>query len=402
MWCSPFPGRAWPLLAACCLPAAAQAGLSLDQALRLAADQAPALTSQQLGLEAAQSARIAADALPDPRLSVGMENLPISGPDRFNPVSDFMTMQRLGLMQDVPNRAKREARAAGAQAKVEREQAMLTVVRLNVRRETQLAWLGVHYAERKLAQLADLDRESQLLLSTLDARIASGKAMPTDKLMARQDALALADRRDEARRDVAKARVALRRWVGTRGDEALDGEPPPQALNAEEVRAQVHRHAELAPYAAMQAMAQAEAREADAEQHGDWSWEVAYSRRGPQYGDMVSFQISMDLPWQKATRQAPLLLAKQKEAARVLAERDATMRAHQEEVEGQLAEWQALDAQRQRLTAQGQLPGRPGRSVGRAGGAQGGRGDPAAAHRPGRPTGRAAGAPDHPDRGVTP
>jgi len=186
------------------------------------------------------------------------------------------------------------------------------------------------------------------------SRIASGKAMPAERTMARQDALALADRRDDAQRDVAKARAALRRWVGPRADEALEGEPPPLAVQDDEVRAGLHRHAELLPYAAMQAMAQAEAGEAEAEQRGDWAWEVVYSRRGAQYGDMVSFQLSFDLPWQKAQRQQPQIAARLKDVQRVQAERDETVRRHGEEVEGQLAELKALEAQRSRLEGSGQ------------------------------------------------
>jgi hypothetical protein len=172
--------------------------------------------------------------------------------------------------------------------------------------------------------------------------------------MARQEALALADRRDDAQRDVAKARAALRRWVGVRADEALEGEPTVAAVSPEQVRAELHRHAEIAPYAAMQAMAQAEAREADAEQRGDWGWELSYNKRGAQYGDMVSFQFTFDLPWQRSQRQQPQLLAKQKEALRIEAERDDTMRRHGEELEAQLAELRALDSQHERLTGTGQ------------------------------------------------
>jgi hypothetical protein len=39
--------------------------------------------------------------------------------------------------------------------------------------------------------------------------------------MARQEALALADRGDDLARDVARARAELRRWVGARADDAL-------------------------------------------------------------------------------------------------------------------------------------------------------------------------------------
>jgi len=332
----------------------AHAGLSLQDASRLAREQAPALLAQQLALAGAQSSRGAAGTLPDPRLTLGVDNLPISGADRFSLTRDFMTMAKIGLMQEVPNSAKREAREAGAQARVEREQAMLAVVQLAVQRAAMLAWLAAHYAERRVTQLADLERENQLLQDTLDARIAAGRAMPAERTMARQEALALADRRDDASRDVAKARAALRRWVGVRADETLEGEPGAGALSAEQVRADLHRHAEIAPYTAMRAVAQAEAREADAEQRGDWGWEVSYNKRGSQYGDMVSFQFNFDLPWQRAQRQQPQLLAKQKEAQRIEAERDDTMRRHGEELEVQLAELQALDRQYARLSGNGQ------------------------------------------------
>jgi hypothetical protein len=141
--------------------------------------------------------------------------------------------------------------------------------------------------------------------------------------------------------------------VGERAAEPLTGEPPLQTQPADEARAAIHRHAELAPFDAMRAMADAEAREMNAEQRGDWAWEVAYQRRGPQYGDMVSFQISMDLPWQKERRQKPIADAKRIDAARVEAERQATLRLHQEELDGWLAEGQALQAQRDRLAGPG-------------------------------------------------
>jgi outer membrane protein TolC len=336
------------------VPVPASAGLSFDEATRLARDQAPSLAAQHQALAGAQAIQVSAATLPDPRLTVGVDNLPISGADRFSLTRDFMTMQRIGVMQEVPNRAKRQARAAGAQARVERERATLVVAQLAVQREAALAWLGVHFAERRVAKLSELERENRVQQETLDARIAAGKAMPAERTMARQEALMLADRRDDAERDVAKARAALRRWVGARADEALEGAPPAIALQPEAVRAGLHRHAEIAPYAAMQAMAQADVAEADAEQRGDWAWEVAYSRRGPQYGDMVSFQFSFDLPWQKGQRQQPQIVAKRQEALRVESERDETLRKHREEVDGQLAELQALDAQRSRLEGSGQ------------------------------------------------
>jgi cobalt-zinc-cadmium efflux system outer membrane protein len=339
---------AWLLLG---LPLAASAGLSFDETTRLAHEQAPALQAQRSTLDGAQALLPAAATLPDPRLIVGLDNLPVTGADRFSTTADFMTMQRIGVMQEVPNSAKREARTAGAQARIERERSLLAVTELAVRRDAGLAWLAVYFAESRAARLAGLERENQLLQDTLDARIASGQALPAERTMARIDALMIADRRDDALRDVERARASLRRWVGARGAEPLEGGPPAWQIKPEQLRAELHRHAEIAPYDAMQAMAWAEAREADAEQRGDWGWELVYSRR-PQYGDMMSFQLVFDLPWDRERRQQPQLMAKQREAARIEAERADTLRRHSEDIDAQLAELKALDAQHARLERQ--------------------------------------------------
>ncbi|MDI4635240.1 TolC family protein [Pelomonas sp. V22] len=343
----------------CLLAGASLAGpasaLSYTEALAIAERQHPALRAQQANVDSASALQGAAGSLPDPRLSVGVENLPTSGMDRWSLSRDFMTMQRIALMQEVPNSAKRAAQAETAQARIERERAMLVVQRLQVRQALGTAWVGVQAVEQRRAVLQDLVTENQRLQQTLPARIAGGTAGAADLLMARQEALGLADRLDELQRDADKARAALRRLIGPQAEEALEGDAPLPLLSADELRARLHSHAELAPYPAMQAMARGELREAQAESRGDWSWEVAYSRRGRQWGDMVSFQLSFDLPWQKDRRQQPGIAAKQREAERVALEREEVERRHRQELEDELAEQQSLARQIARLESDGLL-----------------------------------------------
>ncbi|MBI5717418.1 MAG: TolC family protein [Burkholderiales bacterium] len=330
----------------------ALAGLSYAQALDLARQAAPALRAGGATVAGAAAARPAAGTLPDPRLSAGLENLPIAGPDRWSSTRDTGTMQRLTLMQEVPNRAKRDARLRVAEARVERERATLALAALAVRREAALAWIGVYHAERRLALLADARRENQVLRETLPARIAAGTAQPAELTMARQEALAIDDRGDDLARDVKRARADLRRWVGARADEPLVGGPALPEVAADEVRGALHRHAELVPFGAMREMATAEMAEADAEKRGDWAWELVYSRR-PRYDDMVSFQLSFDLPWQRDRRQQPAVEAKRQEAQRIDAEREDVLRRHAAELEAMLAEGAALEAQLARLQGPG-------------------------------------------------
>jgi len=339
----PTPALLALVFAAASLQAVA-AGLGYAEALELARQAAPTLRAGDAAVAAVVAVRPAAATLPDPRLSAGIENLPIAGPDRWSPTRDTATMHRLALMQDVPNRAKREARAQVAQARVERERTMRAATALAVQRDTALAWLGAFHAGRRQALLAELRRENDVLQQTLPARVAAAQAQPADLAMARLEALAIADRGDDLARDVRRARAELRRWVGERADEPLLGAPVLPAVQAEHVRAGLARHAELAPYGALREMASAEMAEAEADKRGDWSWEIAYSRR-PRYDDMVSFQLRFDLPWQRDQRQQPAVEAKRREAYRIEAEREDVLRRHAAEVEAMLAELAALEAQ---------------------------------------------------------
>jgi cobalt-zinc-cadmium efflux system outer membrane protein len=225
---------------------------------------------------------------------------------------------------------------------------------LNVKRETAVAWLSLYYATRRLDALAKVESENRLLLDTVNARVANGQLIPPDALMARQEALLLADRHDELERDTRKARIALQRWVGPAAQASLAGEPPAWAQGGEPSRPQeVAHHAELAVYAPMKRMAQAESQEAQAEQRGDWGWELAYSKRGPTFGDMVSFQFSIDLPIWQGSRQIPKAQARQQDLMRVEAQEREALRRHEAEIDSQLAELTAVERTRDRLTHMG-------------------------------------------------
>ena len=327
--------------------------LNFAEAREIAEQQSPRVSAQRLQIDAVEFARKAAGTLPDPKLSIGLENFPISGMDRWSLTREPMTGQRLALMQEVPNQAKRDAKVASAQARVERERAALVLQRLQIRQELGLAWIAAQAVEQRDQLLAELLAENQRLQDSLPARVAGGSAQAGDLLAAQQEALALSDRRDDLQRDRSKARAMLRRWVGPRADESLQGGTGPLIHPVAQLRAELSSHAELALYPAMQSMARAESHEAQSESRGDWSWEIAYSRRDRRWGDMVSFQVTFDLPWQKDRRQTPMIQAKQRELERLEAEQEDVARRHLQELDDSAAELQALDSQIERLKSTG-------------------------------------------------
>lgn len=164
----------WLLLALLPGWSAQAASLSLDDALLLAERNAPSLLAQSEKASAARSAAIPAGELPDPKLNLGLQNIPIEGDERWSTQRDNMSMQVVGLMQEMPNGDKRKARVETAQAAIERADAEAGVERLKVRSASAQAWIATYTLQRKLAMFDDFYRENRLLDATVRARLAGG------------------------------------------------------------------------------------------------------------------------------------------------------------------------------------------------------------------------------------
>lgn len=327
-------------------------GLSFNEALRLAETQAPQLVARQAAVDGASEATMGANALPDPKAFIGIDNLPVDGANRFSTSADFMTMQKIGVMQDVPNSKKREARTEAAHARVAQEGVELSLARITVRSETAAAWLNRYFLDRQIAVLAAQETDNRLLADAVRVQFLAGKSMGADTLLPRQEALALANRRDDLQRDITTADAALRRWSGIPVPVELSGEPPVFTIDPDALRQHVQHHPELLRLKPMADMARSALHEAEAARHPDWGVELAYQKRGPDFGDMVSFQVSADLPLFTGSRQDPQIRARQKALSSIDAERDAMQREHAAALEADIATSQALQRQIDRLQQQ--------------------------------------------------
>jgi len=319
------------------------APLTLDQALQQAVQSYPALAAQQARVDAARQAQIPAAELPDPKLGIGIENFPVSGPNAGSLTADFMTMQRISLLQEVPNADKRRARREVADARVAEAGAGQLVLRREVRRDTALAWITRITVEKKLAWFGQLEQENRLLATTVRARIASGQAQLAEAVVPQQEALKLADQRDDLQAQQQQAVAGLRRWLGPTADGAQDTSWPSWPVGRAALQARLHQHPELRAFEPREQVLAAEVREAEAAKHPDWGVELAYQRRGQQFGDMVSLEFGFDLPLFTERRQDPRIAAKQAERIGLAAERESMLRSHTEELERDLAEYERLE-----------------------------------------------------------
>ncbi|WP_222908174.1 TolC family protein [Pseudomonas sp. DNDY-54] len=331
--------------AACCcvmLVPISAAALTFENALQLAERQSPSLQAEASKLIAAKQSATPAGELPDPKLLLGLQNLPIDGDAAWRPGEDGMTMQMIGLMQEVPNRDKREARVALAQAGISRAEAERHIEALKVRQATAQAWIATHTVERKQHLFSTLYDENRLLAETVQAKIAGGRGEVADAVIPRQEAALLAEREDELIQLRSQARASLTRWIGEAGQQPLSGNLPGWSVDGQAMLSRVQAHPEIAAYAPKLREAQARIGEATAETKPDWSWEVDYLKRGREYGDMVNLTFSFDLPIFQRSRQSPRIAARHAQLNQLEAERDASQRAFAEQLSVELAELQRI------------------------------------------------------------
>ena len=166
----------WLLAVSLMASAADGQALSFDEAVELALQGAPQVTARAEGITAMRELAVSAGRLPDPALLVGVDNLPVDGPDAWSTTADFMTMRNVGLMQEFPNRRKRSLERERASAEVRFADAELADTSLTVARETARAWTRRAAVESALQDLKSLRPEVELGAAAARAGVASGRA----------------------------------------------------------------------------------------------------------------------------------------------------------------------------------------------------------------------------------
>ncbi len=279
--------------------------LRLADAIAAARADNPAHLAARLRADAAAEAIAPAGAMPDPELSLGLMNRPIDGFGSGEP----MTMNQVGLAQLFPWPGKRAA--AGDRARWMATSASLTAdeIAADVAGRLAVQYYEAAWLDRAIAISTDTRRLLRELVRVAEARYAVGE-VPQQDVFRSQVAVAQLGEQLEmlaAERDAAAARL-----------NALMGRDPFLAVAALELpslpsgpaqgdSAIVGAVADRPAIRAAEAMAEAAtagAREADRAFYPDLRLGVVYGQR-PQYGDMATLMLGVQLPLHTGSRQAP-------------------------------------------------------------------------------------------------
>ncbi|WP_246022790.1 TolC family protein [Cognatilysobacter terrigena] len=329
------------------LQAARGGSLRLEQAITMALSRAPLLSARQARVEAARQEAGRAGQLPDPELMLGIDNLPITGPDALDFSADEMTQKRIGLRQVLPARAKRAAARAVAARRVDEAVANSAAQAIEVRRATAQAWIDAWAAARELHALGLLREQAQLASRIATARVSTGAQSPSDALATQAEILELDNRIAGVEADRSAALADLSRWTGVElaptADDAPDFGSLP--LPAAQLLASVDRLGPVLQSNALVETAAAEVDAARAEKRPDWSVAAAFAQRDGGRSDMVMLEVGVGLPLFPRNRQNRGITARQAEYEATVEEREDLRRQLSAKIRADLARWQGLKRQ---------------------------------------------------------
>jgi len=325
-------------LAAALVPLAAQgASLSFESALDLAVQRSEAARAARSSqLSAVERAR-AAGRLPDPTLGVGVDNLPVTGPDRLSTTRESMTMKRVGISQEWLSRGKRDARSAAAEAEVQRESIQVEAALAETRLQTALAYLDAFYAGEALKLTTLMEHHAHEELEAARGRLASSTGGSQEVLALTAARGSAEDESAQVRQEQSAALVTLQRWIGVRSE---DLRPPPDARAPTEDE-YVARHPSVLLLSRDLAVAKRQAAVTASERDPNWMWGISYGQR-TGYSDLVSFGVSIPLALSASERQ-------DRDTAAKLASAEKTEADLAEATRAASAEYRALASDSERL-----------------------------------------------------
>ena len=336
------------VLASAVSPVRAADPLTLDEALRLAQERSRQLPAQEAAARSAREMAVAAGQRPDPILTAGVNDFPVSRPNAFSLTRDAFTMRQIGVTQELTRGSKLQARAARLEREAEVAAAGRELALANLRRDTAIAWLDRYYQERVRDVLVSERDEAHLQIDASDAAYRGGRGSQSDLFAARSAVASIEDRIDQSERQIATAKTQLARWIGLPSSEPLAAIPSLAMVDfrPDDLDMLLAHHPELAVLQKMEDMAQADVEVARADKKPDVSVGLMYSQSGPAYSNYVSITLSVPLQWDQSNRQDRAVRAKLATLEQRRAEREETGRMH---VAEDLAMWQEWQSNRGRL-----------------------------------------------------
>ena len=274
--------------------APAEPVLTVQQVLALACADQPSVAAYESDAVASEQAAIAARSLPDPVVSAGVQNYPVTGMNAPSPTRDEMTMYTIGVMREQVRRTQRDAEAARLHSEAAVSRFQGSARQRTIQRDAMKAWVDAVEARAKQRLLERVIGDLRTGQKIMEAGVPTGASSPALALEAQAEVSLAQSELAEAKQAEQRARGMLRRWIGAAADRPLPDFIPRIDLPAG-VAADFNTHPEVLVANAEETAARRQADVARAQRRPNVSWSAMVGFR-PSYGEMASVQVSIPFP----------------------------------------------------------------------------------------------------------
>ncbi len=329
-----------------------RAELSLAQAEIIAGQTDPMVAASQARSRALTDNAVADGQLPDPKLKLGLFNLPN---DSFDIDQEPTTQLRLGVQQAFPRGDTLRYKQKQTSWKSTAEQQRSESIGLKIIRDVRLEFLELYYQVNAGLIIQQSRNVFSNLVMVTQAHYGSGRVRQQDVLRAELELSRLDDRATRIRNQEEISRASLRKWIGDAASDKIDTIFPelPEIPSQDSIHTGLEHHAEIrAETARIQSWEQGVniARE---QYKPGWSVGVEYRTRfgenpdGSDRTDMTAAMVTVDLPLFAEKRQDRRLSASQQQATAARMDRKDRLRKLKEILDREYANWLRLGEREQ-------------------------------------------------------
>ncbi|TCS69441.1 outer membrane protein TolC [Sulfuritortus calidifontis] len=326
---------------------AAEPGLGLLEAGRLALERQPQLTAQAAMVSSLQENAVAARQLPDPKLILGVEGVPV---DSFSLTRQEMTQTVIGFSQAIPGGDKLALAGRRLEQEAGQNRLLLAAGERRIARDARLAWLEAYWPTAAGRLLAEIEAEYTRQVEWSEVAYKTGQLSQAETLAMRAMLAETRNRRAELAGQQRRGQAALARWLGAAANRplaALPDQAPPPSLT--ELEARLTEHPELAALRQGVEAARTDTQLARQAYRPDWSVDLSYGIRGNDRADTVKLMVGVDLPLFPGKRQDRRLAARHAELNQQEAMLEDRRRMLEADLRMAYADWQVAHERLERI-----------------------------------------------------
>lgn len=284
--------------------------ISIKAVEKAALDKAPELDEISSQKSAFEDASIAAGQLKDPKLQLGLLNIPTNS---FKLDQENMTQFKIGISQDFPRGKSLEFASQAKKFMAETQRFQLDNKKAEIVRNVRLYWIELYYLLTAKKILEQNKKVFLHLVEVTTSRLSTGSGYQHDVLKAQIDLTKIENLILKNQEDIDQIRVSLGRFVGE--ELAMKSNPEmlpiwPKLKEQQQLIDELKQHPLLKKSQSTSQVANAQLKETKESYKPAWSAGIYYSvRQGrapmshQKRSDFIGIQISTELPFFTANRQ---------------------------------------------------------------------------------------------------